>query len=201
MLLFICFNRILHFVYVPLDAMLYGFFSVTRLPADSTFWPSVDSLGINQAKSLLNVMSILRDRVWQLCGFTFYRVLFNIDATVNTIYGNQQGACKSHYPKHRGKQSLRHLLGFIEETREYLVGKRAQAPPKPARKPIHLLPILKTTCPAAFRKCWFVPTGSFYPGKVLKPRWKPDLTLSLPIKAAPRFLTPTSGINTGNEKL
>ena len=68
MLLFIGFNRIWHFVYVRMDAMLCGFFSVTRLPAASTFWRYVDSLGINLARSLVKVMSILRERVWQLCG-------------------------------------------------------------------------------------------------------------------------------------
>ena len=123
MLLFIGFNRIWHFVYVRMDAMLCGFFSVTRLPAASTFWRYVDSLGINQAKSLLKVMSILRERVWQLCGFTFYRIRVDIDTTVKTVYGNQQGARKGHNRQHRGKEGLRPLLGFIEETREYLIGK------------------------------------------------------------------------------
>jgi len=103
--------------------MLCGFFSVTRLPVASTFWRYVDSLGINQAKSLLKVMSILRERTWQLCGFTFYRIRVDIDTTVKTVYGHQQGARKGHNRKHRGKQGLRPLLGFIEETREYLVGK------------------------------------------------------------------------------
>jgi hypothetical protein len=126
MLLFIGFNRIWHFVYVRLDAMLCGFFSVTRLPAASTFWRYVDSLGINQAKSLLKVMSILRERVWQLCGFMFGRIRVNIDTTVQTVYGNQQGARKGYNPKHRGKEGLRPLLGFIEETREYLIGKLRQ---------------------------------------------------------------------------
>ena len=37
MLLFIGFNRIWHFVYVWLDAMLCGFFKLSRLPAASTF--------------------------------------------------------------------------------------------------------------------------------------------------------------------
>jgi len=123
MLLFIGFNRIWHFVYVRIDAMLCGFFSVTRLPAASTFWRYVDSLGINQAKSLLKVMRILRERVWQLCGFRFCRIRINIDTTVKTVYGNQQGARKGHNPKHRGKEGLRPLLAFIEETREYLIGK------------------------------------------------------------------------------
>jgi len=123
MLLFIGFNRIWHFVYVRLDAMLCGFFSVSRLPAASTFWRYVDSLGINQAKSLLKVMNILRERVWQLCGFSFHRIRINIDTTVNTVYGNQQGARKGHNQKHRGKEGLRPLLAFIQETREYLNGK------------------------------------------------------------------------------
>jgi hypothetical protein len=123
MLLFVGFNRIWHFVYVRMDALLCGFFKVTRLPAASTFWRYVDSLGINQAKSLVNVMSILRERVWQLCGFTFYRIRVDIDTTVKTVYGNQQGARKGHNTKHRGKEGLRPLMAFIQETREYLVGK------------------------------------------------------------------------------
>ena len=52
MLLFIGFNRIWHFVYIRLDAMLCGFFNLSRLPAASTFWRYVDNLGINQGKSL-----------------------------------------------------------------------------------------------------------------------------------------------------
>jgi hypothetical protein len=83
----------------------------------------VDDLGINQAKSLLNVMSILRERVWQLCDFQYYQIHINIDTTVKTVYGDQQGARKGHNTKHRGKEGLRPVLGFIEETREYLLGK------------------------------------------------------------------------------
>jgi hypothetical protein len=123
MLLFIGFNRIWHFVYICLDAVLCGFFRVTQLPAASTFWRYVDNLGINQAKSLLNVMSILRERVWQLCDFQFYQIRINIDTTVKTVYGNQQGARKGHNTNHRGKEAFRPLLCFIEETREYLTGK------------------------------------------------------------------------------
>jgi hypothetical protein len=123
MLLFIGFNRIWHFVYVRLDAMLCGFFKISRLPAASTYWRYVDSLGINQANSILKVTSTLRERVWQLCGLQYARIRINIDTTVKTVYGDQQGARKGHNPQHRGKPGLRPLLGFIEETREYLVGK------------------------------------------------------------------------------
>ena len=37
MLLFIGFNRIWHFSYIRLDAMVCGFFKLTRLPVASTF--------------------------------------------------------------------------------------------------------------------------------------------------------------------
>ncbi|MEE8380142.1 MAG: IS1380 family transposase [Gammaproteobacteria bacterium] len=123
MLLFIGFNRIWHFVYVRLDAMLCGYLRVTRLPAASTFWRYVDSLGLNQAATLIKIMSILRERVWQLCGFTYYQIRISIDTTVETIYGNQQGGRKGHNTKNRGKKGYRPVLCFIDETREYLLGK------------------------------------------------------------------------------
>ncbi len=71
MLLFIGFNRLWHFTYIRLDAMISGFFQLTRLPVASTFWSYVNRLGINQANSFLKIMAVLRERVWQLCGLTF----------------------------------------------------------------------------------------------------------------------------------
>jgi hypothetical protein len=123
MLLFIGFNRLWHFVYIRLDAMLCGFFNVTRLPAASTYWRYVDSLGINQAKSVLNLGDALRERVWKLCRLQYVRIRIDIDTTVKTLFGNQQGGRKGHNTKYRGKPGYRPILAFIQETREYLVGK------------------------------------------------------------------------------
>jgi hypothetical protein len=123
MLLFIGFNRIWHFVYIRIDPMLCSIFSVVKLPYVTTYWRYVDSLGINQGKSLLDVMSALRERVWQLCGISYRRIHINIDTTVETIYGKQQGGRKGHNTKNRGKEGLRPVLCFIEETREYFTGK------------------------------------------------------------------------------
>jgi len=124
MLLFIGFNRIWHFFYVRLDAMLCGFFRVTKLPVASTFWRYVNSLGINQAKSLLKLMSSLRERIWKLCGYEYLsQIEVNADTTVETVYGDQQGGRKGHNTKNRGKKGYRPVLCFIEQTREYLCGK------------------------------------------------------------------------------
>jgi hypothetical protein len=123
MLLFIGFNRIWHFSYLRLDAMLCGFFRVVCLPVASTFWRYVNSMGINQGQSLLKVMAKLRERVWQVCGISYYRICLDIDTTVETVFGDQQGAKKGHNTKHRGKKGFRPVLCFIEQSREYLLGK------------------------------------------------------------------------------
>jgi hypothetical protein len=123
MLLFIGFNRIWHFTYIRLDAMLCGFFRIARLPVASTFWRYVDSLGINQAHAFIKIMSIMRERFWQLSALSYYRIHLSIDTTVETLYGHQQGGRKGHNTKHRGKKGYRPVLCFIDETREYLVGK------------------------------------------------------------------------------
>lgn len=69
-------------------------------------------------------MSVLREPVWQLCDFQFYRTRINIDGTVKTVYGNQHGAREGHNTNQRCKQALRPLVCFIEQPREYLTEKR-----------------------------------------------------------------------------
>lgn len=123
MLLFIGFNRIWHFTYIRLDAMLCGFFRLTKLPVASTFWRYVDSMGINQGQSLIKIASSLRERVWKQLGISYYRIDIDIDTTVETLYGNQQGARKGHNTRSRGKKGYRPVLCFIAQTREYLLGK------------------------------------------------------------------------------
>lgn len=123
MLLLIGFNRIWHFTYLRLDAMLCGFFNLARLPVASTYWRYVNSLGINQAQSLLQLMAILRQRVWQVCQLSYYRVCLDISTTVEIVFGHQQGTRKGHNTKNRCKKAYRPVLWFIEQTREYLHGK------------------------------------------------------------------------------
>ena len=128
MLLFIGFNRLWHFTYVRLDAMLCRFFRLERLPVASTFWRYLDSLSINQARSFLKITSILRERFWQLSGLQRKSIHISIDTTVETIYGNQQGGRKGHNTRHKGKKGYRPVLCFIDETREYLAAGRQAAP-------------------------------------------------------------------------
>jgi len=161
MLLFIGFNRLWHFTYIRLDAMLCGFFRLTRLPAASTFWRYVDSLGINQANSFLKIMSIVRERVWQLCGFQFSKIHVSIDTTVETIYGHQQGGRKGHNTKHRGKKGYRPVLGFIDETREYLAGKLRKGETISGKETAAFIAQIKSYLPGCVQKVLLRADGEF----------------------------------------
>jgi hypothetical protein len=103
--------------------MLLGILGIEQLPAVSTFWRYLQSLGHNQALSLLRIGAALRERAWKSLGIFYESIHIDIDTTVETVYGLIEGAKGGHNPRHRGKKGVRPVLAFIAETREYLVGK------------------------------------------------------------------------------
>jgi len=109
----------------------------------------------------LKINGILRERVWQLCGLQYYRVRVNIDTTVKTVYGNQQGARKGHNSQHRGKLGLRPLLGFIEETREYLVGKLRKGVTVSGKEAAAFITDIKNHLPGCVREVLLRADGEF----------------------------------------
>ena len=129
MLLFIGFNRLWHFTYIRLDDIMCGFFQLTRLPVASTFWRYVDSLGINQTHSFLKIMSVLRERVWQLCGLTYETIHLSTDTTVETLYGHQQGGRKGHNKKTVVKRAI--ALSFVSSMKRGSIFLETSAKEKP----------------------------------------------------------------------
>jgi hypothetical protein len=152
MLMFIGFNRIWHFVYIRLDALLCGIMRVRQLPVAGTYWRYLDSMGINQADSILRIMSRLRAQVWEKCGTNFSRIAVDIDSTVETIYGNQQGGRKGHNPQHRGKKGYRPVLCFIEQTREYLWGKLRKGETVSGEETAKMIHAIKDYLPACVKQ-------------------------------------------------
>jgi hypothetical protein len=165
MLLFIGFNRIWHFTYIRLDAMLCGFLRLAQLPVASTFWRYVDSMGINQGLSLIKVMSALRERVWKQLGFGFYRIHIDIDTTVETLYGEQQGGRKGHNTKHRGKKGYRPILCFIAETRECMLGKLRKGETISGEKTADFIHQIKANLPGCVRQVLLRADGEFFSGQ------------------------------------
>lgn len=161
LLLFIGFNRVWHFLYIQLDAMLCSIFNVCKLPYVTTWWRYVDSLGINQGKSLLKVMSALRERVWHLCELRYAVIHIDIDTTVETLYGGQQGGRKGHNTRHRGKKGYRPVLCFIEETREYFVGKLRAGETMGGAEVAALIRTFKNYLPGCVKKVMLRGDGEF----------------------------------------
>lgn len=162
MLLFIGFNRLWHFTYIRLDAMICGFFNLSCLPVATTFWRYMDSLGINQADSLLKIISVIRERVWQLCDLQYQKIHLSADTTVETIYGHQQGGRKGHNTKNRGKKAYRPILCFIDETREYLIGKLRKGETMSGEEVAKFIKRIRSQLPGCVKKVLFRGDGEFF---------------------------------------
>jgi len=102
--------------------------------------------------SLLMVMSALRERCGKLCGLRYAMIHINIDTTVETIYGCQQGGRKGHNPKNRGKKGFRPVLCFIEETREYFMGKLRRGETIGGEEVAALIRVFKKYLPGCVKK-------------------------------------------------
>ena len=161
-LLFIGFNRLWHFVYIRLDAMVCAFFGLERLPAASTFWRYVDSLGINQANALVRTMAAIRERFWQQCHLKYRKIHVSLDTTVETLYGEQQGGRKGYNPHNPGKKGYRPVLGFIDETREYLLGKLRKGETLSGEEVGDFIKNLKTCLPGCVKKVLIRADGEFF---------------------------------------
>ena len=168
MLLFIGFNRLWHFFYIRFDPVLCGIFNVVCLPVASTYWRYLDSMGINQAVSLLNVMRRLRERVWHVCGFNHSRVKVSIDTTVETVYGDQQGARRGYNPRQRGKKGYRPVLGFIDETREYLSGKLRKGETLSGKEAADFIKKIRVQLPGCVRHILIRADGEFCSWEAVK---------------------------------
>jgi hypothetical protein len=106
-------------------------------------------------------MSIVRERVWQLCGFQFYMIHISIDTTVETLYGHQQGGRKGHNTKHRGKKGYRPVLCFIDETREYLAGKLRKGETMSGEEAAAFIEQIKSHLPGCVEKVLLRADGEF----------------------------------------
>ena len=198
MLLFIGFNRLWHFTYVRLDSLLCGFFQLDRLPAASTYWRYVDSLGINQANSLVKLMSGLRQRIWQLCDLRFHRLHINLDTTVETLYGHQQGGRKGHNPSHRGKKGYRPVLAFIEQTRECLLGRLRKGETLSGAEAAAFIHKLKRQLPAGTYRVLLRGDGEFLSWDSVAAATQEGFQFIFGNKVASPCLTPAAGIDPVN---
>ncbi len=166
-LLFIGFQRLGHFTYIRTDSMVCGVLNVRVLPAISTFWRYLSTLGVVQSQSLIRLSGILRRRLWSLCRYYPRKITVNIDTTVATVYGSIQGACKGHNTKHRGKKGLRSVLLFIEQTREYLCGSQRRGETISSREVVYQIKKIRSLIPECVTRIHVKGDGEFISSEAL----------------------------------
>jgi hypothetical protein len=100
-----------------------------RIPDDSTLGRLFKEVRAGQVGQLEAVIHQLRSRVWRLAlragsaTVGAQRVLWiDVDSTVKTVYGDQEGAAKGYNPEKRGAKSYHPLLAFCTATQELLQG-------------------------------------------------------------------------------
>ena len=167
MSLFVGFNRLWHLVYICLDAIVCCFFHLVRQPAASTFWVYVDSLGINQAASILRVSNVLRERAWQLCSLDYRRIHLSIDTTGKTVCSNQQRSRLAYNTVHRSKKAYRPVLCFVDETREYLLGKLRKGDVLDREEAAAFIRQIKDHFPGCVKKVLLHADGQFFSWQVV----------------------------------
>lgn len=168
LLLFIGFARIGHILYIREDPLICGILEVKILPAISTFWRYLKSLGINQSHAMLNISAELRSRVWQTCSLSYDTICINVDTTVSTVYGNIEGAHKGHNTKHRGKKGLRPVFMFIEETREFLCGTQRAGTTMTDAEMAQLIYDIKKYLPPSVKRVLVKGDAEFIGGETIK---------------------------------
>jgi hypothetical protein len=144
--------------------MVCGFSQLHLFSAASTFWPYVNNLGISQANSFLNIMSIFRERVRQQYHLEYQKIHVSADTTGDKVYGSQQDARKRYTPQHLGKSACRPILCFMDETREYLIDKLRKGSAITREVAATIIKKIRAHLPGCLKKILFQGDEEFFLG-------------------------------------
>ena len=100
-----------------------------RIPDETTLGRVFKEVGERQVSELETLVHRMRTEVWQRvtrAGTSQIGVLptlwIDVDSSVKTVYGKQQGTAKGYNPHKKGARSYHPLLAFCTETKEILQG-------------------------------------------------------------------------------
>ncbi len=109
-----------HTYYLAQDSGLRKLWDWVRFPVETTIGRTLNLFGQAQIVKIADLNQHLRQKVWNhKC---FGKITLDLDSTVKTVYGHQEGAEPGYNPTHPGKSSYNPLVAFIAETREALIG-------------------------------------------------------------------------------
>jgi len=111
-------KHISHLKVFRLDKVIRTLFCWENFPDDRTFGRLFRLFNQKHCNELSEVESKARKKVWSKKWFG--RVTLDVDSSVKSVSGSQEGAAKGYNPDKKGKKSYHPLFCFIAETRECL---------------------------------------------------------------------------------
>jgi hypothetical protein len=112
-------NRVSKMETFSRDPLVQNLIGITeKLDADTIF-NRIKRFSMRQNNQLMDIIGQLSGKVHGKLGTT--SDILDLDSTVRTVYGNQEGAEEGYNPKKKGANSYHPLLGFLNSTKECLL--------------------------------------------------------------------------------
>lgn len=112
-------NRLIKIENFTLDPLVRYLLEIEDKLDIDTIRYHLKKFGIKQTTELSEILGILSRKVHRK--IRTKRDILDLDSTVKTVYGKQQGAEKGYNTTHKGKRSYHPLLAFLDSTKECLL--------------------------------------------------------------------------------
>lgn len=105
-------NRYIHCDWLRYDTTLHNIFGWDKMPSQSTY-----SRFFGKFSQKRNTEVFPRLQKWFIDNLGIDNITIDLDSTVITRYGHQQGSAKGYNPQKKGRNSHHPLMAFISQTR------------------------------------------------------------------------------------
>lgn len=105
-------SRFIHSDWLRYDKTLQRIFGFTKMPSQSTY-----SRFFGKFSQSINTEVFPELQKWFIDKVNIEKVTLDVDSTVLTRYGEQEGSAKGYNPRKRGRNSHHPLIAFISQTR------------------------------------------------------------------------------------
>ena len=112
-------NRIKKIETFSRDPLIQEIFGIEDKVDEDTISNRIRRFGIKQNCELMDVIGNTSSKVHQKLGTR--ADILDLDSTVKTVYGNQEGTGKGYNPEKKGAMSYHPLMGFLNSTRECIL--------------------------------------------------------------------------------
>lgn len=93
-----------------------------RIPHSTVISSTLKNSNLSNVNEMENLVHKLRKLAWHKIKFKSTDIIIDVDSTVKTVFGSQEGTAKGYNPFKKGAKSYNPQLAFCTETKEILQG-------------------------------------------------------------------------------